>query len=165
MIWSFIAVQFRSSTLLKAYKLLDLESKQVFTSRYVIFYESIYPFHANPPQFDTPLPLSVTPFIPTNYPPLTAPPSSSAITDPHSSDPSPSTSPFSSSSMDVPQPSPIVTPSPSQPAALVPTKKSSRPHKQPSYLHDYHCNVVIPSASLPPAHHAFVSLLAQYPKP
>jgi len=110
----------------------------------------------------------MTPFLPINYPPLTASPSPSVLTDAPPS-PSSSSSSLSSPTVDVFQPSAPHSdvPSPlsssfSQPSAPIPTKNSLRSHKPPSYLQDYHCHFVISSTCLPQAHHAFVSLLTHY---
>ena len=50
----------------KAYKLFDLETKKIFTSRDVHFHENIFPFHHITHQNDTPLPV-VTDFIPETH--------------------------------------------------------------------------------------------------
>jgi len=43
----------------KAYKLLDLETHKIFTSRDVHFHENIFPFHHIPQQNATPLPIVI----------------------------------------------------------------------------------------------------------
>ena len=131
----------------KAYKLLDLETKQIFTSRDVTFHETVFPFHAIPHQSDIPLTLPVTTFLPTDYPSSMDTPLISAIIDTSDPDTSNSASPnfpsVSSPTMYVLPPSATHF---SHPSNLLPTRKSSRPHKPPSYLEDYHYHVVIPSA-------------------
>jgi len=64
----------------KAYKLLDLQSKQVFTSRDVQFHERVFPYHHILPQSDIPLP-AVTNFIP-DFPSFRVPTQQSASVPP-----------------------------------------------------------------------------------
>ena len=54
----------------KAYKLLDLDSKKIFTSRDVTFHETIFPLHATSNELDIQLPMVFPNLIPIDYPPL-----------------------------------------------------------------------------------------------
>ena len=124
---------------IKGYRLFDLHSKQIFISRDVTFYEHIFPFHnvSSPSYSYDPFPNLV---LPTS---LTEPVSSpiSSI-----SDPSLSSTPISSSESapsSIPPSSHLVItiPSPSH----SPVRKSSRIIKRPSYLRDFHCNMLLSS--------------------
>jgi hypothetical protein len=127
---------------MKGYKLFDLSTQQFFVSRDVVFHEHIFPFHSstslvNPSlstSFDSapvslPVTMSDSPAIPTP-PPHTVPPDSSTETS------SPIASPIASSS----------------PTLHPPVRKSSRLIKPPSYLQDYHYNLIFSSSpSLSPS--------------
>ena len=147
----------------KAYKLLDLDSKHIFTSRDVRFHEHIFPFHHFQHQSTVPLPV-VTTFIPDvqdfQQPALqtstdTAPSLLTTTTSPHSSpDHSTTTYPAPAPSVSIPTISP----------SLPPLRRTSRQPSKPKYLQDYFCGLVA-STDLPIEHHSFVSLLTQYSEP
>uniref|UniRef100_A0A2N9GDP6 CCHC-type domain-containing protein n=1 Tax=Fagus sylvatica TaxID=28930 RepID=A0A2N9GDP6_FAGSY len=150
----------------KGYKLLDLTTHKVLISRDVVFHETIFPFQTQtpPPDFttflnSTPEPISITPhFIPScsiiadDMPYSPIPPSAPV--------PSISTSPLpfsdisphldhtlsSSPSLDH-----IEIDSPGQPVSS-PLRRSTRVHKPPTYLQDYHCQLAhyVGSTSSPP---------------
>ena len=140
----------------KAYKLLDLQSDQIFLSRDVHFHESIFPFHpyfspsvspshSIPPPFHSSLPHSISIPPPPSSPPLLPP-----IT------PSPDISNSQSSSPHFLAPnSPLSTPSPPQPlhspSSLVsPSHRTTRTRRAPEYLQDYHCHQTTLTAPIPP---------------
>jgi hypothetical protein len=136
---------------IKGYRLLDLDTKQIFVSRDVIFYENSFPFHSSQhsrltapmvlpsPITDLPMPLSPITFDTNNNTP------SPLSTSPLHSPLSPSTShrlspsPVQSTLLQPPDiasdpPAPSFTP----PAPTL--RKSTRLHKPPSYLQAFHCN-------------------------
>lgn len=110
----------------KGYKLYDLDSKQVFFSRDVIFHEKIFPFHNQSPLSNLvdPFPDLVIPIaLPGSYPDILIP------------DPTPESS------------SPLHQP-----------RRSNRTTKQPSYLRDFHCNLLQSSPTMP-----YLTPTTQYP--
>ena len=109
----------------KGYKLLDLQTKQIFISRGVFFHENIFPFHSIQEFASTadPFPNLVLPSM-----------SLDNLTPPYSTQPDPI----------ILDPTPIA-PTPPNPI----TRKSSRPVKRPSYLKDFHCNLLQSSPILP----------------
>ena len=118
----------------KAYKLLNLETHQVFTSRDVIFHETILPYHH----------LSVT-----NGPPMFPASSSYGYHDPEGfSNSFPNTN--AEHRQNTLSSSPLSTPgsnsSPHLPSPQ-PTRRSNRPHKTPSYLSEYVCSNVMTDSS------------------
>jgi len=140
----------------KAYKLLDLQSDQIFLSRDVHFHESIFPFHpyfspsvspshSIPPPFHSSLPHSISIPPPPSSPPLLPP-----IT------PSPDISNSQSSSPHFLAPnSPLSTPSPPQPlhsppSLVSPSHRTTRTRRAPEYLQDYHCHQTTLTAPIPP---------------
>ncbi|XP_019240182.1 PREDICTED: uncharacterized protein LOC109220173 [Nicotiana attenuata] len=147
----------------KGYKLLDLHSKKVFTSRDVKFHEMIFPFATTP--ITSPLFFPSYPFFP-NYPTTTETtsqnfPSPSTPSDhqPDSTDSfSPQTSDYSPSSSSHPSaspnlapsiphspmsPTPSHTPQPTIPIPPPPLRKSERISQKPTYLDDYVCNTIV----------------------
>jgi len=106
----------------KAYKVMDLKSHKIFTSRDIIFHETVFPFEHSPSTSLFPLPPSPTfsePFTPPSI--EVPPPGSNSSYQPSSSS---SQSPLQSSSSSIPAPSTA-------------PRKSTRPHRPPSYLQDY----------------------------
>jgi hypothetical protein len=149
----------------KGYKLLDLTTHKVLISRDVVFHETIFPFQNQTPlpDFSTFLscssePISTTPhFIPpypiiADMPCFPIPPSapvppistSSSLLD--TSSHLDHTLSSSSPSLDH-----IETDSPGQPVSS-PLRRSTRVHKPPTYLQDYHCQLAhcVGSTSSPP---------------
>ena len=124
----------------KGYLLLDFNSREIFLSRNVVFYENIFPFltsdkhspidtqNLNSLDFVTKIISSPSPLFSeaTDQPslPPTSPPS--IVPDPVS---------FSSQPVSV------------EPATATPQRKSTRPTHKPSYLQDYHCNMLSTSSA------------------
>ncbi|WVZ24859.1 hypothetical protein V8G54_003403 [Vigna mungo] len=122
----------------KGYLLLDFNSREIFISRNVVFYENIFPFltsdkHTpidtqNSLDFVTKINSSPSPIFSevTDQPslPPTFPPS--IVPDPVS---------FSSQHVSV------------EPDTATPQRKSIRPTHKPSYLQDYHCNMLSTSSA------------------
>ncbi|XP_009762103.2 uncharacterized protein [Nicotiana sylvestris] len=122
----------------KGYKLLDLHSKAIFTSRHVIFYEDIFPFFS--PSSEQPIfPKEVSTIRDLNH--------SFSQSDIHFSTESDASSPIKPS---ITSPRIAPTSSPiskdiSSLSSLPPQPKlrlSTRDHNPPSYLADYVCNAV-----------------------
>ena len=120
---------------MKAYKLLDLQSKKCFYSRDVIFHENVFPF-AN----DVDMPLH-DPFKDVVIP---VAPRDDDVAGNENDVPSSSTTSGESTEMLNDEP--------------VPIRKSSRQHKPPSYLRDFHCNGVSDKVSVP--RHALANVLS-----
>lgn len=105
----------------KANKLFDLTTHQMFTSRDVVFHETIFPYESIPPTSSTSVPVL----------PL-------SVSDTSQPDPIPP----------VPQSPPVPKTVSSQPPLVVdpypepPLRRSHRPHHPPPALRDYICNQV-----------------------
>jgi hypothetical protein len=140
----------------KGYKLLNLDTHQTFISRSVIFHEFIFPFQSLSPYIDPfshlVLPTAILnnsshyshiepmPFQPSIASPIQQIPSASDI--PHNTTLSDSSHDISTmtSHNNNPVSSPISSITP------VPTRKSQRHPKPPSYLPDYHCHLAAASS-------------------
>ncbi|RVX11871.1 Retrovirus-related Pol polyprotein from transposon TNT 1-94 [Vitis vinifera] len=118
----------------KAYKLYDLDTHQMFTSRDVVFHETIFPYESIPSpssNSDPVIPLSISDLSP----PV-----------PQSSPPEP-ISPIQQPSL----PNSVSTqPSPASPPPEPILRRSQRPHHPPMALRDYVCNQVTSPNHLPP---------------
>jgi len=151
----------------KAYKLLDPQTHQIFLSRDVHFHESNFPFHPHfspsvspshsiPPPLHSSVPYSIS--IPT---PPSSPPLLPSIT------PSPAISNSQSSSLYFLAPSsPLPAPSPPQPLhsspllspttlhspsfLVSPSRRTTRTRRAPEYLQDYHCHQTTLTPPIPP---------------
>lgn len=111
----------------KAYKLLDLDTKRVFTSSDVVFHSNCFPYHQPYQLHSISSPNFVTePDMSDNVSPLVFPVDTPTQVS-HAS-PSPPSSPTSSS--------PTIFTSPDPP----PVRRSSRPHVKAAYLNDYVCS-------------------------
>lgn len=126
-----------SKSIIKGYKLYNLDSKFVFLSRDV-FHESIFPFHSmdfhlqshssipTSSLFPSPPPLVLDfpdiDHVPTSSLPLDLPSSNSTSTNTTAPLLAPSTS--------------------SNPPTIQPLRHSTRPHKAPAYLKDFLCQTV-----------------------
>lgn len=145
---------------MKAYKLYDLSNKQIFISRDVVFREDIFPFHLTKETEHL-----VDPFLNLVLP-------SPNITTSH-------TPPFNPNP---PQVIPHIASPPALSTSAIPPRRLSRIVKPPSYLRDYHCNLlthvtptpnhssyplckVLSYASLPPSHKAFVLNVSSHFEP
>lgn len=111
---------------MKAYKLIDITTKQVFFSRDVIFHEDVFPFQSTPGDMFTcdPFPNMVIPY------------SSIDIDLPHSNN--------------APTPlSPVSIPDHNNSS---PPRRTTRVSRIPSYLREYHCNLMVnkPPTSVAP---------------
>jgi hypothetical protein len=148
----------------KAYKIFDLETKTIFTSRDVTFHEEIFPYHINSHPtthnvIPNPIPdISTTPYLPPHnsspqdipdfihspLSPTVTPTSTPSSLELPSISPSPSLEiPSQSSTSSSPQPSPNLSPLPnidstssSTPAETLP----ERVRRRPPYLDDYYCS-------------------------
>ena len=118
----------------KAYKLYDLDTHQMFTSRDVVFHETIFPYESIPSpssNSDPVIPLSISDLSP----PV-----------PQPSPPEP-ISPIQQPSL----PNSVSTqPSPASPPLEPILRRSQRPHHPPMALRDYVCNQVTFPNHLPP---------------
>jgi hypothetical protein len=117
--------------------LFDLDSREIFVSRNVVFHESILPYISSSPssttnwQYFSDAPASASIF---DEPDVTLNPTS-----PSTSPLTPVIHPTSPSSSSPPVSSPINSPSPSPPPVPVPLRVSTRNKTTPAYLHDYIC--------------------------
>ena len=133
-----------SKSIIKGYKLYNLDSKTVFLSRDV-FHESIFPFHCKDfylqshssistgSLFPSPPPLVLDfpdiDHVPTSSLPLDLPTLDSSLANTVAPLPAPSTS--------------------SNHPTIQPSRHSTRPHKAPAYLKDFHCQTVSITHSVP----------------
>ena len=101
---------------MKAYRLYDIHIKQVFVSKDVIFHENVFPFHSI-----TDIASLIDPFcdLVLPFPSLDTSINSSDPTSSHGS----------------------ILPDTSESSQYIPLRKSSRVHKPPSYLRDFHCHL------------------------
>lgn len=132
----------------KAYKLYDLTTKKIFTSRGVVFHESIFPFitNSNEPANITPdgppVPIAV-PHIPIAPSQPVLVPVPSPVTNSSSPSETDNHNNLSAVAPAVEQPidSPTVEPIP-PPTSQPPLRKSTRTKQPPAYLQDYVCSAV-----------------------
>ena len=134
-----------SKSIIKGYKLYNLDSKTVFLSRDVVFHESIFPFHCKDfylqshssistgSLFPSPPPLVLDfpdiDHVPTSSLPLDLPTLDSSLANTVAPLPAPSTS--------------------SNHPTIQPSRHSTRPHKAPAYLKDFHYQTVSTTHSVP----------------
>jgi len=117
----------------KGYKLLNLDSKQVFVSKDVIFHESTYPFLVNKSSCSTPIFPYQSPTVEEHLPTSTFEPSTSS-TNPFE----PPTLPSSQAEHTSPSTSPV---EPSTLPVVNPTlRRTTRVIHPPSYLDNYVCS-------------------------
>lgn len=146
----------------KGYKLFDLQTKKVFVSRNVVFYEHIFPFSSpnSTPLFPIDLPITSTDHVPTSHSQSTATQStllsrSELSSVPNLLGPSHTLTDSSPPSIMAPHfshsPSPNTSSSKGQYTYLSPysstvnqptLRRSLRDHHLPSYLNDYICNSI-----------------------
>ena len=173
---------------IKGYKVLDLQSNSVYVSRYIVFYETIFPYVECPPSPTSILDNFVFPYASVSdiHSDLVFPPS-----DPINNIPDPSPDHISAEplSVDFIYVDPIVVtdpslasqssnPIPCDSTSLVPLRRSTRSHKPPSYLFDYSCQFTRtkPCSGMPyalsdhlnyshlgPAFHSFVMAVSSTP--
>ncbi|KAL4592837.1 hypothetical protein LXL04_005843 [Taraxacum kok-saghyz] len=144
---------------MKAYKLLDLSTREIFMSRDVIFHENVFPFTQSAQNFDNdPFALLVLPIpfqsenesthsIPT---PISTPTSNESDND---SIPTPISTPTSNESDNdsIPSNSVLIDPQPSTASNADSSTRPQRIRQKPSYLQDYHCNLVNGAENLIPS--------------
>lgn len=141
----------------KAYKVYDLKSKKVFSSRDIHFYGTYFPFHhitESSPSSPLPSPIFLhydhtpnssntpTPSCITSTTSPLSPPHSSAspsISSPTSSNPHPSSTDPSSSMLHL-----------SSHDHFPPLRRSARPHRTLAHLQDYICSSAVSSSSTDP---------------
>lgn len=126
----------------KGYRVYDLETKKIFTSRDVVFHEHVFPFSNSPPENQTDCP--VLPMVFDGHTPsLTINPPTTPTH--HNSPPScnPNTTTHDTSENNSP-PSTSITLETDHALVLsqneAPLRRSSRPIKVPTHLQDYHVN-------------------------
>lgn len=143
----------------KAYKLLDLTTNKIFTSRDVVFHEHIFPFHQFKDHSASPLP-NITDFIPAIEDFQV--PAHDHFMDQSTSGSSSLTNTTSSASTYEHTSTPDASPS-LQNQQPVPLRRSTRAHHQPRHLQDYFCGIV--QSTKLPATHALVTTLTQLQEP
>lgn len=123
-----------------------LDPKFVFLSRYVIFHETIFPFHSMDFHLQSHTPIPTSTLLPSPLPLILDSPDVGPV--PLSTPSLPLdlfTTDFASSSIaTLPPPSP-----PPQPHPIPSSRCSTRPHKAPAYHKDFHCQVVSITHTLP----------------
>ena len=161
----------------KAYKVYNLETKRVFISRDVVFYEQYFPFihHSNQ---HTPLPLPVCDAS-DNIQPVYNVPSHSQHQDGSQQShtiAAPQSSGLLQTVTSEAAPAPHQTLPPVQHTAQQPPtevvhqlRKSTRSHKTPIHLQDYICSHIQPSwcnlVFFPPTNSTCLSVIEEYPEP
>ena len=122
---------------MKAYKFIDLETKQIFQSRDVVFHEDVYPFKCHLDHIEDPFILHTLPI-----------PSSSNVSYPTDTPNTPPSSPdfqndnnfsYSHSNSESDENTPHSTSSSTNEPFQ--NQRPSRARAPPSYLKDYHCNL------------------------
>ena len=112
---------------MKAYRVYDIHTKQIFVSGDVIFHEEVFPFHS----------VIDAAFITDSFP--------------HVVLPNPSLDTSSSSYTPTPPPTPISNSTSSSLTSplsqSIPLRRSSQVHKPPSYLKDFHCHLAFSNLS------------------
>ncbi|KAL0458674.1 UNVERIFIED_CONTAM: Retrovirus-related Pol polyprotein from transposon RE2 [Sesamum latifolium] len=156
-LWTFLLKQ-KSQ---KGYKLYDISSKQTFTSRDVVFYESVYPFNdLSPTSANCPLP-TIPLSYDTRYSHPIPPSTISAELPPPTDASSPATSSNSPSSNTELQARNVPTDTLPQP-----TRKSNRNTHKPGWLDDFVCHhntCLLHSCN--PAYMSFVASLSILQEP
>jgi len=109
----------------KAYKLLSLETYHIFTSRKVVFHEKVLPYHTSPSTHSS----NIFPH-----------PKSSEIHIWEDHSVIPSTSSYQDQSYNLQSTSVIAGEQASSSEHTMPSRRSTRQHKTPSYLSEYVCN-------------------------
>ena len=153
---------------IKGYRLYDIQTKQIFISRDVIFHEDVFPFHTlvSSKNLIDPFPDLVLPHSGLDVPPAHFISPSSSVTQAEFE--------ATDSVQDV-----HVTPLTDTTATstVIPARKSTRPVKPPSYLRDYHCSLVshktLPNSTssyplskfLSASHRVFVSVVSSHFEP
>uniref|UniRef100_A0A2N9HV86 Uncharacterized protein n=1 Tax=Fagus sylvatica TaxID=28930 RepID=A0A2N9HV86_FAGSY len=139
----------------KGYKLLDLETHKLLISRDVIFHENIFPFHTSSSSSDFSTFLNLSPSYTSpisttvpHFPCHTATVPSQPFLSPEIPtifDPPSTSSPQPADSADI-----LDLPTTASPVSS-PLRRSTRIHKPPSYLQDYHCQLAhcVGSTNLP----------------
>ncbi|KAL0458803.1 UNVERIFIED_CONTAM: Retrovirus-related Pol polyprotein from transposon RE2 [Sesamum latifolium] len=135
----------------KAYKLYDLENKNILVSRDLVFYESEFPYHKNNHALvSNPGPLLV--------PTLALDDPIDSITEPDSTAHIPTETPLNTPTLDI-VPPPIL----DQP------RRSERHSKPAAWLTDFHCNLssdyVIHPSNITSSHKGFLAALSTIQEP
>ncbi|XP_077242607.1 uncharacterized protein LOC143883135 [Tasmannia lanceolata] len=129
----------------KGYRIFDIESGKIYTSRDVRFFENIFPYANADPAATNPNRVIPLPILdhesspPPNLPTPASPTNSSPTPNP----PSPTNSSSASTTQNPTPPSATIDTSPSPPP-----RRSTRTHHPPSYLQDFHCTILPSSTPL-----------------